>query len=371
MHYRRELLISFLIGLVLCIPDLSMAQQEVPIDIKPQSCPNPLEVKGRGVLPVAILGTTDFDVTQVNLGSITLEGVPPSRATFNDTATPFDPFLGKEPTYFNDFDGGLLVAPGVTASLGGIVTTESVQGYAGLGPGGNTFGGDFLRNTTGGDAGDPGPPGSATTLTLSGLPPHTSIDINFLLAIIDSWDGSLPGQPPPDGCDICHPDVFTVTVDGNTVFAESFGFNGPTFMPPAGVLLIEFTPLGFNPDFGDAAYDMSLNPTFDEIPHTSSTLTIEWFASGEGWQGATVEFPDESWAIENVEIVLNDCSDCTGEGPDGFVDLVMQFDAQAVVDALDAVTDRECLALELIAELQDGTPIVGEDVVIILKKGKQ
>jgi len=35
---------------------------EVPVDIKPTSCPNPLNVKSRGVLPVAILGTADFDV---------------------------------------------------------------------------------------------------------------------------------------------------------------------------------------------------------------------------------------------------------------------------------------------------------------------
>ena len=51
--------------------------------------------------------------------------------------------------YFNDFDGGLAVAPGVKDVLDGITTTEPVQGYSGVG----SFGGDFLRNTTGGDHG--------------------------------------------------------------------------------------------------------------------------------------------------------------------------------------------------------------------------
>jgi hypothetical protein len=37
----------------------------VPVDIKPRSCPNPMNVTERAVLPAAILGTEDFDVTGV------------------------------------------------------------------------------------------------------------------------------------------------------------------------------------------------------------------------------------------------------------------------------------------------------------------
>ncbi|MFQ5803665.1 MAG: hypothetical protein ACE5JQ_12280 [Candidatus Methylomirabilales bacterium] len=66
------------------------------MDIKPQSCPNPLNCKGKGVLPVAILGTADFDVTEVDPASVRLEGVPPLRSALEDVATPFDPFTGKE-----------------------------------------------------------------------------------------------------------------------------------------------------------------------------------------------------------------------------------------------------------------------------------
>jgi hypothetical protein len=42
----------------------------VDIDIKPGSDPNPLNVKSKGVLPVAILGTAAFDVSDVDPGSL-------------------------------------------------------------------------------------------------------------------------------------------------------------------------------------------------------------------------------------------------------------------------------------------------------------
>jgi len=69
---------------------------EVDIDIKPGSCPNPLNTKSHGVLPVAILGTADFDVTQIDVATIQLEGVSPLRSNLEDVATPFSPFTGKE-----------------------------------------------------------------------------------------------------------------------------------------------------------------------------------------------------------------------------------------------------------------------------------
>jgi hypothetical protein len=60
----------------------------VNVDIKPGSCPNPLNVASRGILPVAVLGTEDFDVNQIDLTSIRLAGVPAVRSSFEDVATP-------------------------------------------------------------------------------------------------------------------------------------------------------------------------------------------------------------------------------------------------------------------------------------------
>jgi len=62
--------------------------QEVAVDIKPGSCPNPLKLKSKGVLPVAILGTEDFDVNTIDIASVRLEGVAPIRSGLEDVATP-------------------------------------------------------------------------------------------------------------------------------------------------------------------------------------------------------------------------------------------------------------------------------------------
>lgn len=67
----------------------------VYVDIKPGSCPNPINTKSNGVLPVAILGTDDFDVTTIDPASVRLtrEGyncsVAPLRWAYEDVATPF------------------------------------------------------------------------------------------------------------------------------------------------------------------------------------------------------------------------------------------------------------------------------------------
>jgi hypothetical protein len=210
--------------------------------------------------------------------------------------TPEDP----NATVFDaNFDSGM------PTEFSGITTTDDVQGYAGLGTGSNVFGGNFLRNTS--------LPAAETTLTLTDLPPHTSISLGFLLATIDSWDGN--------GCPVvgAGPDSFNVSVDGTTIFSEVFensNCGGQTYLPPAGVELARRLPLGFSvaaPPYGDSAYDMGLDPTFQNIPHTSSTLTIKWFASGVNWQGDT----DESWAIDNVQVAID--PDITGKASFGFV----------------------------------------------------
>jgi hypothetical protein len=74
------------------------------LDIKPGSCPNPLQIRGGGgalaALPTGILGNA-FDVTQVDLGSVRLGRaapqagmtgleVVPNHITFADVGAPFD-----------------------------------------------------------------------------------------------------------------------------------------------------------------------------------------------------------------------------------------------------------------------------------------
>jgi hypothetical protein len=61
---------------------------EVYVDVKPQSCPNPVNVKSKGLLPVAVLGTEDFDVSSVDPSAVTLLGVPPITWHYEDVSSP-------------------------------------------------------------------------------------------------------------------------------------------------------------------------------------------------------------------------------------------------------------------------------------------
>jgi hypothetical protein len=63
-------------GDVLVSGELSTAKITVAIisvDIKPGSCPNPLNVKSKGVLPVAILGTSRSSIREIDPKAIVLE----------------------------------------------------------------------------------------------------------------------------------------------------------------------------------------------------------------------------------------------------------------------------------------------------------
>jgi streptogramin lyase len=83
-------------GPVLSDIRIQSAAVVMEIDIKPGSCPNPFDTKSKGVLPVAVLGTEDFDVTAIDPDTIQLTregyevGVFPLRWSYEDVATPFE-----------------------------------------------------------------------------------------------------------------------------------------------------------------------------------------------------------------------------------------------------------------------------------------
>ncbi len=77
-----------------------IAEVAVPVDVKPTSCPNPLNFGSKGVLPVAILGTPGLDVHSIDPATVHLQGsVSPLRWSYEDVAAPFEPFLGKDGCY--------------------------------------------------------------------------------------------------------------------------------------------------------------------------------------------------------------------------------------------------------------------------------
>lgn len=183
--------------------------------------------------------------------------------------------------FSTDFNGAL--APEITP---GTATLTGVQGFAGYGPTGNQFGGNFLRSAT----------GNTVTLSLTGLPTHDTITLSFLFAAIDSLDGT--GVFPAG-------DFFKIVFDGQTLFSESFANALPgqiqSYLPPPNVELARHVDLGFSGPGGfytDSAYNFGADPAFADFAHSASTATIEFFIFGPGNQ----DINDESWAMDNLAV---------------------------------------------------------------------
>lgn len=69
----------------------------VAVDIKPGSCPNPLNAgSAKGVVSVAVSGNADVAVNSIDPASVRLAGVAPLGWTVADVATPYAPFTGKQ-----------------------------------------------------------------------------------------------------------------------------------------------------------------------------------------------------------------------------------------------------------------------------------
>ncbi len=187
--------------------------------------------------------------------------------------------------FSTDFESGLpteFTAPGAAI--------QGVQGWAGLGPPGYQFSGNFLRytQTTLFD----------TKLSLQNLPAHDHLNLRSLLAVIDSWDGT---------------ELLQVWVDGELRFSHWFQLaTGDTssYVAAPGALLSSGVNLGFSNGsfyFRDRAYNMSVEPAFLAIPHTADSVNVVWRISAVSgpaaaqWQGGA----DESWAIERVEVEVS------------------------------------------------------------------
>jgi hypothetical protein len=184
--------------------------------------------------------------------------------------------------FYSDLEAGV---PAEFSATGAFI--DGVEGYEGLGSPDNQFSTSFLRYTDI-DLFD-------TTLTLTGLPPHSHLSLGFLLALIDSWDGT---------------ELLQVRVDGALLFSHWFQLatgDVSSYVAPPDGLLSSGTNLGFSSGqyYGRGrAYDMSVEPAFQNIPHTADSVTIVWSLSAvsgsaaENWQGEE----DESWAIDNVHV---------------------------------------------------------------------
>jgi hypothetical protein len=69
-----------------------------PIDVMFRTCPNPCNIDNRW-LDVAVLGTLGFDATLIDVATVKLMGVSPSRSSIKDVGTPDTPFVNKTDEY--------------------------------------------------------------------------------------------------------------------------------------------------------------------------------------------------------------------------------------------------------------------------------
>jgi hypothetical protein len=125
--------------------NINFARAPIPVDfdVRPGSCPNPLNNRSQGLLPTAVLGTADFDVTQIDLATLQVEGVAPIRSGFDDVAAPYygdvadnacgcaesgpDGFMDLE-LKFETADLGLAAADGKLTLTGNLLDGTPIEG---------------------------------------------------------------------------------------------------------------------------------------------------------------------------------------------------------------------------------------------------
>ena len=166
----------------------------------------------------------------------------------------------------------------------GTATLVNVEGFAGLGPVGNQFAGQMLRSAT----------ANTVTITLTGLPAHTWLSLEFLFAAIDSLDGT--GTFPAG-------DFLEVKVDGVSIFNESFANSLTTqiqsYVPPPDGELARRVELGFWAAYPESAYNMAIEPRFQRIAHSASSVTITFRMEGSG-----ESIDNESWGVDNLRVIV-------------------------------------------------------------------
>jgi hypothetical protein len=176
--------------------------------------------------------------------------------------------------YSNDFEAN--TAPGWS----GAGSIQSPAGLVNVGFGKHHWRNDFV---------------GTSTLTVSGLAAHTSLNFSFDLAMWDSIDQG---------------DRFVIRVDGVAVYDSStdfFNYGNDTQGHGPGTLISDpFTGFG-TPDYG-------FNPGFrDSARHASFTLAHSGFSAEISFafpnsQGGT----DESFGIDNIVVSIN-----SDPGPSG------------------------------------------------------
>ena len=168
--------------------------------------------------------------------------------------------------YSNDFESGV-----AGAQFSGSGTVQTTGGLSAFG-----FGANHLRNDV----------ATATILSLAGIGTHSSMTLNFSLAMWDSIDWPT--------------DLFVVRADGVDLFNGSFGnyfAPGDACVGPGTQLTPAFTDFN-NPNYGyNPNHDCARAVSFT-FAHSASTVAFSWAYPN------TQTGIDESFGIDNVVVQI-------------------------------------------------------------------
>ena len=177
--------------------------------------------------------------------------------------------------YTADFENG---APAEFSSG----STSSAQiGAEALNQGLSTYHGKFTLSGT-------------STLTLTGLPPHTELELEFDAYFFNSWDGNATSVGP-DFFSLAGDVTFSETFTNHRGEGDSYPGVADVFLNSAGTALSSFG------DSGSTMAFFRLGPTMTGssfvVTHTGSTFTVSF-------AGPTSQ-TDEQWGIDNVRVSID------------------------------------------------------------------
>ena len=179
--------------------------------------------------------------------------------------------------YSNNFDTPAVALPGVVATFSGGASIAADPVY--VPTYGNIWRDDGNSFATG------------ITLTLSNLPAHVAVKISFVMAFLNSWD-SRDGTQAPDNLD--------VWVDGAQTGSYTYNNASGTIKDiGGGTLIAQYVQFETDSYYSDSVVNMATDPAYT-FAHSASTLTVNWLASGSGWQF----LGDEGYGIDNLVVTL-------------------------------------------------------------------
>lgn len=178
-----------------------------------------------------------------------------------------------------DFDSPFTVYSGIFGSFGAYTSDTANGSYNGAN--GKSWSGNIATSQD----------TSMVTLSLTGLPTHTEVSIDFMLGFLNSWD-STNGTVSPDYLDMYIDGVLVQQLTTAIASGSATNYGG-------GTLLVDNGQIDSNFSWSDDLVDMA-TASFLTFAHTGPTLTVSWQPSGAGYQS----YPDEYWGIDDISVRL-------------------------------------------------------------------